>query len=341
MSKKLKILIIRLSSIGDIVLTTPIIRELKEEYNCSIDFLVMSTFKEAIDGNPMIDNYILFDKVKYKGIKGIFKFCNDNLEEYDVILDLHSKFRSKTISKLSKAKEKLRYKKRSLLTTLFVRMLIKPYRSKETIVKSYFSVFKKTRILKKIRYRNDDLDFYYDSKDELELSKKLKLENQYIVIGPGASKKTKQWPIEYWNSIVDDLVEMYGKIYIIGGKNEQEKHFLITGNKGFHEKEKIINLSGELTLKETGILMENSKFVILNDSGPFHIARALKAKIYVIFGPTDPKQFTMDENVTLLYNNQKCSACSFYGGEKCPKKHFKCMIDLKPEVLKDAILKRE
>ena len=79
--EKKKILIIRLSSIGDIVLTTPVIKAIKRKYSCSIDFLVMSNFKEAIDCNPLIDNYILFDKSKYKGMIGIFKFCRENLNE--------------------------------------------------------------------------------------------------------------------------------------------------------------------------------------------------------------------------------------------------------------------
>ena len=96
-----------------------------------------------------------------------------------------------------------------------------------------------------------------------------------------------------------------------------------------------------MSLNETGVLMKNANFLILNDSGPFHIARALKSKIYVIFGPTDPSQFTLNNNVSLIYNNQKCSACSFYGNEKCPKEHFRCMLDLKPDLLKEMIIKGE
>ncbi len=340
--EKKKILIIRLSSIGDIVLTTPVIKAIKRKYSCSIDFLVMSNFKEAIDCNPLIDNYILFDKSKYKGMIGIFKFCRENLNEYDIILDLHSKYRSKIVSKLTRAREKLRYKKRDLITTILVRMGMIPYKSKETIVKSYFSVFNKSKLLKEVSYENDDLDFYYNKDDESNLLDKLKLEDNYIVVGPGASKKTKQWPIEYWNILVDELINIYDtKVYIIGSNKEKENHSFIRGYNNQVEKGNIINISGQLSLNETGVLMKNANFLILNDSGPFHIARALKSKIYVIFGPTDPSQFTLNNNVSLIYNNQKCSACSFYGNEKCPKEHFRCMLDLKPDLLKEMIIKGE
>ena len=187
-----------------------------------------------------------------------------------------------------------------------------------------------------------DLDFYYSKSDEINLFNKLKVKETYIVIGPGASKKTKKWPTEYWNILVDELIKTYNKkIYIIGSNKEKENHSLIKGYSNQVDIGNIVNISGQLNLKETGILMKNADFVILNDSGPFHIARALKAKIYVIFGPTDPNQFILNRNVSLLYNNQKCSACSFYGSEKCPKKHFKCMLNLTPDLIKDMIIKGE
>ena len=108
----LKILVIRLSSIGDIILTTPVLEALKAKFpDVKLDFLVMDKFKDAISGNKNIDNLIIFKKEKYKGIAGIIRFSKElKAKEYDLIIDLHSKIRSILISKII-GKKVLRYKK--------------------------------------------------------------------------------------------------------------------------------------------------------------------------------------------------------------------------------------
>ena len=91
------------------------------------------------------------------------------------------------------------------------------------------------------------------------------------------------------------------------------------------------NLAGKLTLKESGALIATARYVIANDSGPFHIARGVGQNVFVIFGPTDPKMFTYDQGAVLIYSNATCSPCSLHGDPVCPKGHFKCMLDLTPE----------
>ena len=97
----MKILVIRLSSIGDIILTTPVLKAFKEKYpETSIDFLVLDKFKDSIEGVPYIDNVILFNKEKNDGLHNMEKFGKELKKNgYDYIFDLHSKIRSKVISK--------------------------------------------------------------------------------------------------------------------------------------------------------------------------------------------------------------------------------------------------
>ena len=116
----MKILVIRMSSFGDVILTTPVLTQLREKYpNAVIDFIALDKFKEAIRGNKNIDNLIIFEKDKYKGLAGIYKFSK-KIGDYDLIIDLHAKMRSFMISKLVKGKV-FRYKKRALWKSLLVK----------------------------------------------------------------------------------------------------------------------------------------------------------------------------------------------------------------------------
>lgn len=314
----MKILVIRLSSIGDIILTTPVLKKIKEKYpEAKIHYLVLEKFKDVICGNPYVDEVITFNKERDDGIFNIYKFSKKlDLEGYDYVLDLHSKYRSWVISSLLKGKV-LRYKKRNFFKSLLVKLKIIKYKVDSPIVKSYFKPLEEL----KIHYVNEDLTFSYEEKDII----KVKNYKGHPILAPGASKETKKWPIEYFGEISKKIFEKYGvPPIIIGGKEDfelGEKIRKLDGGKG-------INLCGELTLKESGALLSQSKFILSNDSGPFHIARGVKCRSFVIFGPTSPKMFEFNSNETLVYLGVECSPCSLHGDKRCPKGNFKCMKDL-------------
>ncbi|TDT70610.1 lipopolysaccharide heptosyltransferase II [Hypnocyclicus thermotrophus] len=319
-----KVLIIRFSSIGDVILTTPILTEIKKKYpNWDIDFIVMDKFKDAITYNSNINKLIIFEKDKYKGKNGIQKFIKEKLKgEYDLIIDLHNKFRSIYISKLLKARDKcevLTYKKRKWWKSLLVKMRLIKYKVDNTIIKNYFKPLEKYQIY----YNGENIEFNF-LKEHLEKIKKLKIEN-FVVFAPGASKETKKWPKENFASLAKLIKKEYNyNIILIGSKAEEKdlsKINKLSGNI-------CINLAGKLNLKESGAIISKAYFVVTNDSGPFHIARGVKTKTFVIFGPTSPGMFEYDKNSILLYENEECSPCSLHGDKKCPKKHFKCMKNL-------------
>jgi ADP-heptose:LPS heptosyltransferase len=143
-------------------------------------------------------------------------------------------------------------------------------------------------------------------------------------MAPGAANYTKKWPKEYFSEFGKRL---RGQIVLIGGKDDFNDFEFIKNKVG----DKCVNLAGKLNLKESGVLIARSRYVVTNDSGPFHIARGVGKKVFVIFGPTDPGMFEYDKKSILLYENTECSPCSLHGDKKCPKGHFKCMKDLTPE----------
>lgn len=318
----MKILVIRLSSIGDVVLTTAVLRAFKEKYkDGNIDFLVLDKFKDAITLCPYVDNLILYNKEKDDGIVNMYKFSKILAENnYDYVFDLHSKFRSKFIGTILKYKYKVKvysYKKRALWKSIFVNFGLMKYKVDRSIIKAYFTAFKNFDL----EYTGEKLNFSF----EKGLEKKFLEYKDYIIFAPGASKETKKWTEENFGNLAKELYKKFEtKILLIGGKEDIEKCERIN-----NISENIcINLAGKLSLKESGALLSVAKFLVTNDSGPFHIARGVKLKTFVIFGPTSPEMFEYDENSILLYKGLDCSPCSLHGDKKCPKKHFNCMKKL-------------
>ena len=329
----MRVLIIRLSSIGDVILTTPVLKELKKKYpNIVIDFLVMENFKDAISECPYIDNLILFNKKKHDGLKNMIAFGKElKKNNYDYVFDLHAKVRSKIISS-SIGSKIYTYKKRSLLKTILVKTKAIKYKVDDTIVKNYFGAFK----VLDLKYKGEDLTFSFKNQD-LEKVDNLCIKYKNIpVIAPGASKETKKWTKEGFAELIKLLYNKYGeKPIIIGGNNEYEMCEEIKNL----SQNLAINLAGKLTLKESGALLSKAKFLVTNDSGPFHIARGVKCPTFVIFGPTSPEMFEYDEKNILIYLNEPCSPCSLHGDEECPQKHFNCMRKLSAEMVMNIIEK--
>ncbi len=336
--EKMKILIIRFSSFGDVVLTTPVIRKIKEEYpHAEIDFIVYSNFSEGISLNPNIKELIIFDKKRSKDREYIGKMIENLMQkDYDYILDLHSKILSRIIGKgLAKGKTKyFRYKKRKWWKTLLVKAKLITYKADCTIVESYFTALKRLGIYfdrHNIKEgKGDDLEFYIDDKMEKDFSEKYRLKDiEYFVLAPGASKFTKKWP--YYNELAQELLEKTkAEIFVIGGPEDYDSI------KEDQDK-RIVNLCGKVSFKESGIILKYADFAVVNDSGPFHISRALGTKTFVFFGPTDPKLFSFEKN-TFLLNNPDCPPHSLYGEDKFAKKYENCMKGITLETVVDRIM---
>ena len=148
---------------------------------------------------------------------------------------------------------------------------------------------------------------------------------------------TKKWP--YYDELAKKILENESKfvknheklrIFVIGGKEDAN---VVKAD----EDGRVIDLCGKISFKESGILLKYSKIAVVNDSGPFHIARAVKAKTFVFIGPTDPKLFSFEKS-TFLLNNPNCPPHSLYGDDKFPKKYVDCMMGILVETVFDKIV---
>lgn len=312
----MKILIIRFSSIGDIVLTTPVIRCLKKQLpECTIHYATKAAFAGIVKSNPYIDKVLELGDYEEEIIE------QAKLEKYDLIIDLHKNIRTLKIKKSlrkvpAKSFDKLNVQK-WLLTNFKINNMPNVH-----IVDRYMDT------VAHLGVRNDGqgLDYFIPQKDELK-------DNDvptshlagYVAIVIGAAHATKQYPIEKLKALCTALNY---PIVLLGGKEDAEKGAAIAALDNF----KIYNACGKFNLNESAGLVQRAKLVVSNDTGLMHIAAAFKKPIISIWGNTVPAfgmtpyygSFNVN-NFIVENRNLRCRPCSKIGHDSCPKKHFKCM----------------
>lgn len=307
----MKILIVRFSSIGDIVLTSPVIRIAKNQLSAEVHYLTKKSFKSIISKNPNIDKIFTIDD----NINEIIQ--NLKSENYDYIIDLHNSLRSSLL------KFKLKAKSFTVNKANFRKWLLVNVKSKK--VKITHIVDRYVDTLNKLGAKNDQkgLDFYYEK--DVNLSTEYNIPKSYICISLGAKHFTKKIPSKLLIKIISSLDK---KFVLIGGDDVIEDSNEIVLN----SKKTILNLTGKIDLHQSAQVIDNSELVLCSDTGMMHIAAALQKKIVVIWGNTIP-EFGMypyfgknqTKHINIEVKNLKCRPCSKIGYDKCPKNHFDCM----------------
>ena len=336
-----KILIIRLSSIGDVLLATPLIRILRKRFPGSkIDFVIKEQFKELISLHPYLDTIYTYQKEatdnSLKEIKQRIK-----AQKYDVIFDIHKNFRSHYLRTGSKAEHIYKFKKFIFKRWLLVHLKIDLYKRIIPVYQRYIDSGRKLGI----EYDEQGLDIFIPDSirntinnawDKIPGSK----DDLVIGIAPGASLMTKRWPVEGFRTIIEQLLETYpqARILLFGDKNDQA----ITRELMSNENSRIFDVAGKYSLLETAALLDYCDLVVTNDTGLMHLASALKKKVVAIFGSTTEQLgfFPCNKEAIVIQNNKlKCRPCSHVGRQECPKKHFKCMLEISDaDVLKAIYL---
>ncbi len=317
-----KILIIRLSSLGDILLTTPFIRTIKILYpQIKIDFVVRKEFEDAIKYNPYISNIISVNR-NYDSKK----FANNIAKnKYNLIIDLQNNIRSRSLVKKAETKI-VRYKK--------------PYINRILLVKFKLNRFKQIIPIPE-RYANSIKDFKLDEKG-LELflpdsfERILDTNKKYIGFCPGSQHKTKMWPKEYFEKLGKKLTDKGFTILLLGGKSDKQIC------KELNQKIKdSIDISNDNKLLELGYYMKKCEAVICNDSGLMHTALAVNVPVVAIFGSTVKELGFFPykgKNVVLENNSLSCRPCSHIGLDECPKKHLDCLNKITPQFVLENTL---
>ena len=322
----MKFLILRFSSIGDIVLTTPVMRCIKKKFpDAEIHYATKKTFHSIVQHNPYITEVHLLNDSVFELISELKQ------QKFDYVIDLHHNQRTWLIKRMLGVKSfsfnKLNYEK-WLMVNFKINQL-----PKQHIVDRYLATCKSLGV------ENDDegLDYFVGPDEEVDIkSLPLAFNNGYVGWVIGAKQNTKKFPI---NKIVNALDKVNLPVVLFGGKEDganAEQIIAASNNKV------VFNACGKYSLNQSASLVRQAKMIITNDTGLMHIAAAFKKPIFSIWGNTIPA-FGMgpyygqnylpgisSKNALTQFEvfNLECRPCSKLGYAQCPKDHFKCMKEI-------------
>ena len=325
---KTKFLIIRFSSIGDIVLTSPVVRCLKTQFpEAEVHFLTKKRNADLLQSNPYVDKIQLLDNSLSDTIQAL------KSENYDYIIDLHNNLRSFSVKLRLKVKSfsfnKLNFRK-ILLTRLKLNIMPEGHivdRNLETL--RYFNIVNDGKGLEHFISEEDEF-----AKSELPES----FMNGYVALVLAGTYATKRMPVAKYKRMISESKVPF---VLLGGKSERILASTIlewnTGN--------VVDFTGKLRINQSASMVRDARLVIANDTGLMHIAAAYHKKILSVWGNTSP-EFGMypylpgEGSEILEIKGLPCRPCSKLGYNECPKKHFRCMNDIPEDQIVDWV-KRE
>lgn len=325
---KTKFLIIRFSSIGDIVLTSPVVRCLKTQFpEAEVHFLTKKRNADLLQANPYIDQIQLYDISLSDTIQRL------KTENYDYIIDLHNNLRSLNVKFRLKAKS-FSFNKLNLRKVLLTRFNI------NTMPEGHI-VDRNMETLRPFNIVNDGkgLEHFIPEEDEFPLSELPEsFRSGYVALVLAGTYTTKRTPVVKYRKLISEINIPF---VLLGGKGERVSAACIlewnTGN--------VVDFTGTLRINQSASLVKNARLVIANDTGLMHIAAAFHKKMLSVWGNTSPElgmyPYLPGEGSEIVeVKGLSCRPCSKLGYHECPKKHFRCMNDIPEDRIIDWV-KRE
>jgi heptosyltransferase-2 len=331
----MKVLIVRFSSIGDIVLTTPVVRCLKlQRPDTQIHYLTKAVFKQIISTNPYIDKFHYLEENLEEVIEELKK------EKFDVVIDLHKNLRTLKVKRglnvQSYSFPKLNTQK-WLLVNFKINLM-----PDESIVERYFET------VKPLGVSNDGKGLDYFIPEDIRLTNNdipMSHWAGYVGCVIGGSYNTKKLPIEKWREFIAQIPY---PVMLFGGPEDREEGRRIADI----DPIKVYNTCGKFSLNESAWLVQKAKVVVSNDTGLMHMAAAFKKPIISLWGNTAPemgmfpyygantvKSNPAPNHYILENKGLYCHPCSKLGYTKCPKGHFRCMNELDMREMAETVKK--
>jgi heptosyltransferase-2 len=311
-----KILVLRFSSIGDIVLTFPVVAALKAAYpDCQIDYVTKPAFRHLLEACPGLSHIFTLESSIRQLRKDI------NFQSYDAVLDLHNNLRTLLLTAFSGVKV-YKYPKNNWNKWLLTRFKIKQER-RQHVVERYLSTLKQAFGLEVLAPENPY---------EIPESEQFSIQDatgftprKYVAFAIGAQFATKRLP-------TDLMIKLFQKmdhpLVLLGGKEDQQTANEIVAELG---GQKVISMVGQLNIHGSAWLVKNAAALLTHDTGLMHIGACFEVPIHLIWGNTVKDfgmyPFRLEQENCFQYEveNLKCRPCSKIGFQNCPKGHFACM----------------
>ncbi len=323
------IAVVRLSSIGDIVLTEPVIAALRRAYpDAEIAFVVKRRYRELVDAHPDITRV---HELRGSSITGLGRLCSElRSHRYSTVVDLHHNQRSMILGACARASIVTAYRKREPGDAVRVRYRRQAFRASKRLVTRYLDSLRPLgvgggRDRPRLFVSEASAAGARDRLSEWGLG-----DQTFAAVAPAALWSTKRWPVERFAGVASGLARTQGLDILLVGSNADRElcEDLLRGTDVGSQR--VVNAAGRTGLGEFAAILGAARLFVGNDSGPMHMAMARGTPTVAIFGPTDPGQFDFS-NDAVIYADLECSACSFYGTKTCRLGHWDCMRTISAE----------
>ncbi len=331
----MNILVIKPSSLGDIIHALPFLKAVKDTFpGAGIDWVISKNLKGILEDHPLINELIIFNKDAWKNVKNIPGALSDisslrktlKSRRYDIVVDLQGLLRSGLIAFSTKTTLKVGFADAREGSRFF-------YDRKVPVNKSLHAVDKCLEVAKAIGAKVNKAEFplHVSKAAKTGIKELIGNTDEYVVIAPSARWPTKRWSYANFASLIKKISV---PCVITGTKGDREIAKMIRGSS---PPNKIIDLCGKTDLKELTALIAGAKAVVSNDSGPMHIAAALDRPVIAIFGPTDPVKtgpygWQKNKKLTVIRAGVPCSPCR---KKKCSD--LICMNNISVEAVYEAL----
>jgi len=337
-----KFLIVRLSSIGDVLHATPVARTLKENYpNCHITWIVSQTAAELLKHNPDIDELFIWSREEFEKAainlniskviqswQTLKKFFKQH--HFDIVLDIHGLFMSGIITRLSQSKRRIGMSGTRELNRFFMTELA-PAIDNPHMIKRYLSVLQQLGIETTDYHLTLPLPNQFDTfAKDFFARYKINSQKKTLMINPRTSWPNKNWGNQHFASCID-LLDPEIQLIISGGPSDKKDvaEIIALTNKP------IINIAGKMSLIEMAALLKNIDLLLTGDTGALHIATAVMTPTISLWGPTRPEQYgPLVKGHTFICSDNECRNCN---KTKCRYKTNACMNRIEPATVAKKI----
>jgi heptosyltransferase-2 len=328
------ILIIRFSAIGDILLMTPLLRALRGKHpDARITVVTRARFAPLLAHNPRVSEVIGWDDAESiaalgRRLKG---------RGFSHQLDLHGSLRSLALRRAAGGRWTT-YPKHRVARTVLIRTKRDVYRDRRPVAERYFDAAKDLGVAP-----DDGPPEMFLSRPTLQAAEDflaahgIGVTRQLIAVAPGAAHFTKRWPLHHWTALARRLVDIGNDVVVVGGPEDRELGAAVADAAGA----RAVSAAGGFDLPGSAALLKRARALVSGDTGVMHLASAIGTPVVALFGPTvEPFGFfPYHAKAKVLQRELSCRPCSAHGGPRCPEVHHRCLQDLTPEDVLDALRK--
>ena len=319
----MRFLIIRFSSLGDIILATSLVRAIhNSQPDAGIDFMTKPEYAPVFENIREVSSVITDIRAS---------------DRYDYLIDLHGSIRSGFVSMISRAGKKYKYDKAAFERRLFLHTKRRTPKLDKNVIERYFDVFRQTGLI----ISSEASPFLSLTSEEKAGASRSTGGSEYIVVAPFAKWPMKEWGVDNTVGFIKRMIRDEKKrIVLVGGLADIEKSRRLAGEIGVLGKN-MLNLTGQTGLRELFAVIGGADLAVTMDSAALHIAYALNRPAIALFGPTVREfgfQFS-GSGIYYLQKDMKCRPCSLHGEKMCRFKDKACLGLISPEEVVDLARK--